>query len=155
MRRLIEPLQDLGGCRRAQLGLADLDVAEIADEIRRRHVVKPERDDVEFPVHRVLAQRLLALLLDPAAGNGITREQDDRATAFHDGLVQALDERGAGRQVDRVVPHGNVGYPGEEVMKPVGLRLVDVRVAEERVVRALPDNCSRHANPALPCGCRR
>jgi hypothetical protein len=87
---LIEPLQDLRGRRRAQFGLADLDVAEITDEVRRRHVVKPERDDVEFPVHRVLVQ------------------------------------------VDRVVPDGNAGYPGEEVMKPVGLRL-GVSLARRRV----------------------
>jgi len=30
-------------------------------------------------------------------------------------------------------------------MQPVGLRLVDVRVAEERVIRALPGNRIRHA----------
>jgi len=116
MRRLIERLQYLRGRRRVQFGLADLDVAEIADEVRRRHIVKPERDDVEFPVHRVLVQRRVALLLDPAAFDRLPRQQDDRAAAFHDGLVQAKDERSARRQVDRVVPDGNAGHPGKEVI---------------------------------------
>ena len=67
MRRQVKRLQDARGRRRVQVALADLDIAEIAQEARRLHVVEPERDDTEVFVVRPLVLRGLVFLLDPAA----------------------------------------------------------------------------------------
>jgi hypothetical protein len=86
VRRQVKRLQDARGGRRVQVVLPDLDIAEIAQETGRLHVVEPERDDAEVLVVRALILRGLVFLLDPAAIYRFMREQDDRGAAVLDAL---------------------------------------------------------------------